>query len=272
MNTLFSELIEKDRWIRIAYNRVRSSDQFDFEISNIVETFLNDYITANSISILDVVKMYNKFTSLYSRHIREFLSTGKYPLELGKVAKFTRAEYDVVLILSIVLSLHRHLIFKKLKSVISQLNGNTLLVGIGSGIEITFFDLFNINVDAYDISIASFVKKKFSRHSLIEEYFTGDNGKYSNIFAIELMEHLPDPLEFSEICYRSLKPGGHFYFTTATNIPQADHTINFNDLDLFELDLKKIGFSVSENLLIKHEAMDEKLHATNNWYGLKKQE
>lgn len=270
MNTLFSELIEKDRWIRIAYNRVRSSDQFDIEISNIVESFLYEYITANSISILDVVKMYNKFTFLYSQHIREFLSTGKYPLELGKVEEFSREEYDIVLILSIVLSLHRHLIFKKLKSVISQLSGNTLLVGVGSGIEITFFDLFNKNVDAYDISIAPFVKKKFSRHSLIEKYFTGENEKYSNIFAIELMEHLPDPSAFSEICYKSLKPGGYFYFTTATNIPQADHTINFNDLELFELNLKKVGFSVSENLLIKHESMDEKLQASNNWYGLKK--
>lgn len=270
MSNILAELLEVDRWIRIAGSRVKDSNQFDIEIFDLVDSFLSEYVSVNSISTIDVIRMYNDFTSLYSQHIREFLISGKYPLENGIKVSFGREEYDVVLILSIVLSLHRHLIFKKLKSVISGIEGKTLLVGIGSGIEISFFDKFNKTVNAYDISIAPYVKNRFAKHNLVEEYFNGEIETYDHIFAIELMEHLPDPLAFGKVCFDSLKPGGHFYFTTATNIPQADHTVNFNDLDLFENGIKKIGFSVIENLEIKHESFDKKLNASNNWFDLKK--
>ncbi len=270
MSSILDELMDSDRWIRIAFTRVKKSQHFDVEISNLVDHFLSEYVSVNSISAEGVIKLYNEFTSLYSQHVREFLSTGKYPLENGVKVSFGRQEYDIVLILSIVLSLHRHLIFKKLKSIISELDGKTLLVGIGSGIEISFFDQFTKIVNAYDISISPYVKKRFSNHILLEEYFIGEHETYDNIFAIELMEHLPDPLAFSKICYDSLKPDGHFYFTTATNIPQADHTVNFDDLIQFEKDMEKLGFSIVENMEIKHESLNEKLKASNNWFDLKK--
>lgn len=271
MNAFLAEVLDNNRWMRIAYSRVVNSQSYNKEVDEIVSNFLDDYAAYYTLTPKAVAQMYSNFTEQYSQHIRDFIKTGKYPIENGVLIQFERVEYDVVLILSIILSVHRHNMFIKLKSEVDKVSGKTLLIGVGPGIEIEFFSKLGKSVDAYDIKIADHIFKRYPDQNIHEKLFNGaDVLLYDNIFAIELLEHLDDPISFVETCYKSLNKDGNFYFTTATNIPQADHLYNFSNIELFERKMESIGFVLQENLLLLHESIDSKLNAQNNWFRFKK--
>jgi SAM-dependent methyltransferase len=268
---MLAEIFEKDRWIRIAHSKVKKSTCYKGSIVDTIDNFLNDYALYYHLTAKNIIDIYNRFTAQYSKHIREFLISGKYPYQYCEPAMLGRIDYDIVLILSVVLSIHRHQIFNHLISAGTKAKGKIDLIGIGSGLEIEFLDTNKNEINAYDISIATHVKSKFhNRVQLHETYFNHKRGECENIFAIELLEHLEQPLEFIKMIYNSLKPGGYFYFTTATNIPQIDHLYNFTDREQFELELQAMGFTIVESEIIEHESIDSKLNASNGWYTLKK--
>lgn len=268
--SILEEILAKDRWIRMANTRVRTSPLYNSEVADILTNYLSEYAAYYSLSADAIIKIYNDFTRQYSEHIRTFLSTGKYPFENKQVADLGRLEYDVVLILSVFLSLHRHKIFIALYDVARRVQGNVLLIGIGSGVELEFLNRIENEVHAYDISISDFIKEKYTGINLVEDYFEGAHEKFDNIFAVELLEHLADPLEFTKMAFDSLTAGGKFYFTTATNIPQIDHLYNFNEIEKWESDLNNLGFHIQVNDRIVHDSIDSKLDASNTWYVTQK--
>lgn len=267
---MLSEIFAQDRWIRIAYKKLESSPYFNPVIVGKVGSFLSYYANAHNLAVSEVIDMYYSFTKEYSIHIREFLSTGKYPFENGLTPNLSRIHYDIVLILSVVVSIHRHRIFSNILNSAAKSIGNISLIGIGSGLELEFIDSTNHEIDAFDISISQHIKTKYSHLKLHEDYFTEVSGACSNIYAIELVEHLSDPMEFIKMVYSSLAKDGRFMFTTATNVPQIDHLYNFSSRDQFESDLEAIGFQIDESELLPHDSIDSKLDANNVWYILKK--
>lgn len=267
---MLKELFERDRWLRIAGGKLIKSPFFNEHIYNKTAVFLNEYVNFYNLNVDQVLKMYNDFTVEYSNHIREFLKTGRYPYQNSLTVNLGRIEYDIVLIMSVLISVHRHKIFCKLFNAIQKLNGNSLVIGVGSGLELDYFNANPENVTAYDLTISKHVFQKFDSINIKEEYFTGTKNGYRNIFAIELLEHLSDPIGFIRMVYDSLIIDGLFYFTTATNIPQIDHLYNFDDEVAFERELHAIGFQIIEKEIIFHESIDSKLSASNTWYILKK--
>lgn len=267
---MLNGLFEQDRWLRIAGSKLTKSPYYNDHVYKKTALFLEEYVKFYGLSVDQVLEMYNDFTGEYSRHIREFLKTGKYPYQNSLTVDLDRIEYDIVLILSVLISVHRHRIFCNLFNAIQKLQGNSLVIGVGSGLELDYFNGKPENVTAYDLTISKHVFQKFNRINIKEEYFTGAKNAYRNIFAIELLEHLSDPLEFIRMVYDSLEIDGLFYFTTATNIPQIDHLYNFDDELGFEKELHTIGFQIVEKEIIFHESIDSKLIASNTWYILKK--
>jgi hypothetical protein len=268
--SILAEILLKDRWIRIANSKVQKSPNYSVEIADIISNHLTDYASFYGLSAEEIIKIYNNFTRQYSEHIRVFLSIGNYPFQDNILPDLKRIDYDIVLILSVVLSIHRHKIFVELHKSAQQIKGNVLLIGIGSGVELDFLNNLSNDIKAYDISISDFIKKKYIGIELNETFFEGDSEKYSNIFAVELLEHLSQPIDFVKMAYESLTYEGKFYFTTATNIPQIDHLYNFNDKNGWEQSLKDLGFDILVSEQINHESIDSKLLASNTWYITKK--
>jgi hypothetical protein len=267
---MLSEIFEKDRLIRIAHNKLQNSIYYNPEIVTKIDNFLNCYAKFYDLSVDNVITIYNNFTYNYSIDIRDFLKTGKYPSELGVERVINRIDYDIFLIVSVVSTIHRHRIFNQLLQ--SSLGGSSdiTLIGVGSGLEIEFLDRSSNRITAYDISISDFVKSKYTDVKIIEGYFDGTEYNLSKIYAIELVEHLSDPIKFLKLIYSSLIDGGQFFFTTATNVPQIDHMYNFPDMNDFESKLRDIGFDIETNNFIPHEYILSKLDASNNWFGVKK--
>jgi len=265
---ILAEIFDQDRWMRIAYSKVKGSDFYNPLIFNKVDKFLDDYVQLHGLSVSDVIHFYNHFTSQYSHHIRSFLIDGKYPYQNGLIPNLPRIDYDIVLILSVVLSTHRHRIFQNLIRTSESLEGNVALIGVGSGLELEFINPGEGTITAFDISISDHIKEKYEHVVFHEGYFTDSVVDCCNIFAIELLEHLPNPLEFSDMIYNSLQKNGSFFFTTAKNVPQIDHLYNFSNKESFNDDLTKIGFKIIEDVVIEHESIDSKLHANNVWYHL----
>jgi hypothetical protein len=267
---MLNELFEQDRWFRIMRSKLIRSPYYNELVYKKTVLFFEEYVKFYSLSFDQVLSIYNGFTREYSKHIREFLKTGKYPYQNSLTVDLDRIDYDIVLILSVLFSSHRHRIFSNLFNAIQTIQGNSLVIGVGSGLELDYFNGKPENVTAYDLTISKHVFQKFNGINIKEEYFTGSKNTYRNIFAIELLEHLLNPLEFIRMVYDSLEIDGLFYFTTATNIPQIDHLYNFDDELGFEKELHSIGFQIVEKEIILHESIDSKLIASNTWYCLKK--
>ncbi len=263
---MLSEIIATDRWMRISHSKVQKCPEYSPVVEDILSKYLAEYASFYNLSTKDVIDIYNNFTRQYSEHIRIFLATGKYPYQNGVIPDLGRVNYDIVLILSVVMSAHRHKIFKRLHNSSKLLKGNALLIGIGSGVELEFLNSSNNDIYAYDISISDFIKEKYQRINLNECLFEGALQEYDNIFAIELLEHLSQPLDFAKMAYGSLTKGGKFFFTTATNIPQIDHLCNFTDKQQWETNLESLGFEILIGEQINHESIDSKLDASNTWY------
>ena len=267
---MLSKIFEKDRWMRIAYGKLLKSPNYNEDIINRIDLFLESYAEFYKLSINDIISIYNNFTNNYSNDIRQFLKTGKYPFELDIKRSLSRLDYDIVLILSVVLSEHRHRIFNQLILSANSSSSDIVLIGVGSGLEIEFLNREKNRITAYDISISDFAKTMYSDTKMVESYFDGTEKSLSRIYAIELVEHLSDPFAFLKMIYDSMMFGGQFFFTTATNVPQIDHLANFPDMVGFESKLKQIGFTIEQNIAIIHESIDSKLNASNNWFEVKK--
>jgi hypothetical protein len=267
---MLSEIFEKDRWMRIAYGKLLKSPIYNPHIINRIDLFLESYAEFYKLSLNDIISIYNNFTNYYSKDIRQFLQTGKYPFELDVKRPISRVDYDIVLILSVVLSEHRHRIFNQLILSSKSSSSDVALIGVGSGLEIEFLNRQNNRITAYDISISDFAKTMYTDIKMVESYFDGTQKNFSIIYAIELLEHLSDPITFLKMIYESMIFGGQFFFTTATNVPQIDHLANFPDMGAFESKLKQIGFKTENNIEIVHDSIDSKLKASNNWFEVKK--
>jgi len=266
---MIEEILNFDRRLRIDYKNLNKNYVINKELYSVIDNFILEYARYYNLKVEDIVSHYNSFLHRYTSNIRDFIRTGKYPNQLGIFPKLDRIEYDISLILSPVVTIPRYRIFDNIYKRFEFFEGNNLVIGIGSGLELKLLEHFKCNCDAYDLNISNFVKTKFSKFNLSEEFFTGQKQNYNNIVAIELLEHINKPYDFIRMCYKSLESNGMLFITTAKNIPQIDHLYNFKNESEFESIIREIGFEISEKDVIPHNnTFYKKLDANNVWYSL----
>lgn len=264
-------LIEESRLLSVLYDNLQP-EMKESALYNFTAAYLEEYAAFNNITAADAVDTYTAYITKYNRHCKEFVKTGKYPLENGDTSfSVTREAYDVVLLLSILFTPHRYRIMQLLQDKAAQ-SPAALYIGLGSGLEIALTEEKYTAVHGYDLSVNDFLFTKFAAHNLHIELYTGQKENYFDaVYLIELLEHLDDPFALLKICHGSLKNGGKIYLTTATNIPQFDHLYNFpEDHTAFEAQVQQLGFTVVYKEPIQHHYLSIDLTPSNHFYIIEK--
>ena len=245
------QLSKIDRLFGLSHRLLLKNNPINIKIINRVDDFLEKYCSFFNITPKEVALIINKFQQRYTKDVKRFSDTGKYPYELN-IDEFslTREEYDVVLLCSILTSLHRYKIINRI-NLIPSCDHKIAVIGVGSGVELLFISASNTYIDAYDLSISDFATKTFCNVNFFEHEFTSSNCNYDVVYAIEILEHLKSPFLLLREIYDSLVIGGKCIFTTTTNVPQFDHLYDFQIREL-DSELKKIGFKISDYEILKH--------------------
>jgi hypothetical protein len=271
---MLNEIFNIDRRLRIDHKKLLALPFVNEDLIVTIDCYLADFAIYNNLTAHDVLQSYDGFVKRYSEDIRDFIATCKYPIELEKESNIDRIDYDLALILSPAITIHRHKIIDNIRKYCSEVSGKTSIIGVGSGLELELLNLYCSTkvIEPYDINISKFVKDRFNNIRVMEHEFSGKKGYYNNIFAIELLEHLTNPYYFMSICYDSLKNRGRFFITTATNVPQFDHLFNFQNDNEFKNEIHNLGFEIIDKEDIPHDSFNKNLNAKNTWYVLEKNE
>ena len=163
---------------------------------------------------------------------------------------------------------HRHKIVSMIDAV--ELNGQSVaIIGVGSGVELLFINAHGENIDAYDLSISKFAKLFFGKVNFYEKKFEFNKNQYDTVFAIEILEHIENPIALLKDIYCSLNNKGRCVFTVTTNVPQFDHLYDFN-IKNFVIELKLMGFEILECTTIVHDLNFNKIKASNTFFIVRK--
>ena len=268
---MIEEILKIDRSLRIAWKNFEK----DIGLYGVLEGYINDYLLDTGLSAKEVIIKYFSFLQDYMDCCYTYQKNGKYPFQYREIKDYERVHYDIALLLSPIVAEHRYKIIKHLYTTNFSDGEEILIVGLGSGIEMDIIlkstHETKLNIDAYDMSIGQYVKERFKDLvTLFEAKFEGNKDKYDSIIAIELLEHLPDPIAFLKDCSNSLVKGGRCMVTTSTNMPQEDHLFNFEDLKRFEKDCQNIGLEIVFKDDIVHKSSFSSIGSKNTWYTFTK--
>ena len=129
-----NQLLTESRLITVLYDNLSDEVKDDVLYSS-VQCYLEKYVSFNGITAEKAIEIYTNYISTYNRHCKQFIKTGRYPLENGDHDfQMSREEYDVVLLLSVLFTPHRFRIMQAVGN--SRFAGNALFIGLGSGLEI----------------------------------------------------------------------------------------------------------------------------------------
>lgn len=272
-NPRFNEILNGSRIFDVQFTKLLESNEINYEVLQILINYFVSFISHFNISDKQIIDKHLEFLNQYNLHLKTFAKSNKYPYQNNINLKKDRVDYDITLLCSTFLSYPRYCIFETLHSKINvQDDQDVLVVGVGSGIELAILNGISKNTFAYDTDIGSFTKKTFPFVHFFEKHFYYEPHKlYDKIILIELIEHLKYPENLLIDSMKSLKPNGRIHFTTAVNIPQFDHLINFklNDPDLEKCILKH-NFEIEFQLNIPHN-YQMKIEAYSCYYIIKKQ-
>lgn len=266
----FNTLIEESRFLNVLYDNLPNEMKKD-DFYKYIALYLEKYAQFNSINPEQAIHIYTQFITIYNKHCKEFNKNGKYPFENGSISNdFTREEYDIVLLLSVLFAPHRYRIMELLHQ--KNRTDKALFIGLGPGLELSLTKENLKEIHTYDLSVNQFIFSEFPNVQIHIELYTGQNPNYFDaIYLIELLEHLEDPFSLLEICHQSLKKDGKIFLTTATDIPQFDHLYNFpKDHTQFEERVKAIGFSILYKEMIPHNYLTMEIKPCNHFYTLVK--
>jgi len=264
----FQDLVNSSRKLELDFEQA-STDATDAarQVRAAVSEFLEGYVAFNKISPELALASYTATIRRYANDIRAFTQTGKYPLQIDpETPMLSRLDYDLFLILTILVTRHRCTIMEEL--IHFHATGNALVIGVGSGVELGFIAALAGSA-AYDLYINPYARAAFPAWEFNEELYRPASGKvYSIVYAIELLEHLDDPFAFLKDCRDSVPSGGKVVVTTATNVPQFDHRYNFTSDDDFEQSVADLGLAVDYKRVIPHDYARTQIGAKNVFYVL----
>lgn len=267
---LLEEILQKDRRLRVLHLELKKESYYRSEITRHFSDYLDAYCVYNHLTAEEVLQSYHNFVAEYLGDLKAFQATGLYPFQRGENRSKTRQDYDLALILSAFFEKVRHAVFAAIADSYQTLTPNEqlLFIGLGPGLELELLEK-PARVDAYDTSLAPFVKNRFSQHHLVEELFIEKPGGYNRIYCVELLEHIPDPEGLIKHMAVSLKPGGLLYFTTASDMPQFDHLVNFTGRNLTSC-FTEANLVVLEEKELLHSYATGGLKSGNTWYICRK--
>jgi hypothetical protein len=265
----FEGLIQASRKLELDHEgAITNAPESAAQVRSATANFLEGYAAFNHITQEAAVDSYMETIRRYVRDIRAFLATGKYPLEIDpKQWELGRTDYDLFLILTILVTRHRCAIMEEIMKISAP--GRPLVIGVGSGVELGFIQAPD-GGDAYDLYINPFARQAFPQWNFQEKWYRPSGPRYGAVYAIELLEHLAEPYAFIADCHESLLPGGRFIATTASDVPQFDHRYNFISDEDFEKQVCELGFELESKRLIPHEYPRTEIRARNVFYVFRK--
>ncbi len=230
-----------------------------------VKAYIDAYVGHNDLDENTVWTSYERFLTRYLSDIQQFLATGGYPSPSPAPVRFSRIEYDLALMLSVVCAYHRYRIMELLVERAGL--GQGLVIGCGSGLELELIKGRHRGLTAYDLALNPFCRRAHPTVSFHEREFRDDPARYDAVYLIELLEHLEQPFELLAKAARNLAPGGRILLTTASNVPQFDHRFNFEGVD-FRGRVAELGLAVEFGERIPHGGKKPALRASNDFYVL----
>jgi len=175
----------------------------------------------------------------------------------GPNSDVDRGDYNIALLLSIIISNHRTEIMQSLLEFISFIKrpqGRIASVGMGTGYELKLAHdtLPGWTIEGYDNDEKAHADaKKLLRHFNIVDgirfggLFPDDrptpDTHYDAILLCEILEHLEDPVDFLNTVKTCLKPGSFMFLTMAINIAQEDHIYLYPSIDACRKQLAECG-------------------------------
>jgi SAM-dependent methyltransferase len=264
--TFFEELIQSDRKLELDYEQaLAGATESEQRVRAAAAAYLESYAAFNGISREAAIASYTATIRRYANDIRAFISTGRYPLQINKAQPpLGRSDYDLFLILTILVTRHRCGLMAELASFPAA--GKALVIGVGSGVELSFLGAPQEG-DAYDLYINAYARAAFPQWRFREELYLPAGRCYDTIHAIELLEHLEDPYGLLSDCRESLAPGGRLVVTTATNVPQFDHRFNFTSDEEFERRARSLGLVLEHKRVVPHAYARTDIGARNAFYA-----
>jgi len=259
-------LIRGSRKLELDYEQAsHGASESAARVRAAVAKFLDGYAAFNQISPEAAAASYMATVRSYANDIKLFVQTGKYPLQIDPAQPMlSRLDYDLFLILTILVTKHRCAIMEELMEFTAT--GKALVIGVGSGVELGFVGAPG-GGDAYDLYINPYARQAFPGWNLREELYRPTPGRlHDAVYAIELLEHLDDPYAFLKDCRDSLAPGGRAIVTTATNVPQFDHRYNFVSDEEFERRAADLGLRLEHKRVIPHDYARTQIVARNAFY------
>ncbi len=130
----FDGLLKANRKLQMDYDD-STDDQSEraVRIRSAAADFLEGYAAFNGISQKAAEASYMETMRHIVGDIRKFIATGKYPLELDpKQWEIGRTDYDLILLLSILVTRHRCAIMAEIAR-LRSIPGRPLVIGVGSG-------------------------------------------------------------------------------------------------------------------------------------------
>lgn len=264
-----NDAINDSRLYTVLFDRVKDTPGREKLLENVI-AYIDSYSAFNRLSASDVIQHYDNFIRTYNSCLKGFEQTGNYPAFSGEKIEVGRVEYDIALLLSVLLTAHRFRIMELLSDI--PCGANALFVGTGPGLEIALTRNRFDNIYAFDLSINAFLYHHFTAVQFEERLFEGSETiKFDAIFLIEILEHLHSPYGLLEDAARSLADNGRIYLTTATNIPQFDHLYNFEESHAeFRQKLNQLRLCIIYEERIDHKYITMKTNAINHFYILTK--
>lgn len=272
-DSFFKELLADEKLLIFEHNKVQRKDFYSDELTAILKDYLFHYASFHKLEVDDVKSLYFNFLERYSVDLSRFKKDGLYPFQNGSETKCDRIQYDIALIFSTLISPVRYKMMWNLFHEFQEDQGKVALVGVGAGVDLEVIikaNQMNKTAEAFDLSFSRFVSSYFKDSNIIESEFNGAEKDYHVILAIELLEHLEDPVSFSKMIYEALVPGGKLICTTATDMPQFDHLYNFISDDDFEKAITKIGYKIEGKEVMPHNYFGGPKSSRNTWYNLVK--
>ncbi len=254
------EIAEKNRFVDIALSLMYEKYSEDDLIIRKLSDLLFEYSRFYSLSPDNISEKYMFFLKEYKNDVKYFIENDVYykgPID--------RQQYDIALIISAILTEHRRKIMKELLSINNK--EKMCIIGVGPGVELSIIS--PDKADIYDTALPDFTRQYFSKKglSLNKKEFVKEK-IYSNIFAIELLEHISDLDRLLKDIRDSLNEEGFFYTTYAFNVPQRDHLTNLNEKKIEEI-FSDIGFEIHKRIYIEHETLVKELKPYNIFYHMK---
>lgn len=264
-----AEQIERSL-LRPMYTAVRARASDSPGLYRKIENYVTRYLLACGRSASDALAAYERFLRRYMEDVSHFVATGCYPTQApdGPIGRW---EYDAALLLSVLVTEHRYRIMQ-LVAAHSDTAGRTAVVGVGAGLEVELLKPSGCELHGWDLSLSDAVARLHEDVFLHEAPFPeGASGRFDRIFLIELLEHVSEPYELLAQCAQALRPGGRIVLTTATNIPQFDHVINFPaDHAQFRERVEMLGLGIVSEEDIPHRWVASHIDSRNRFFVLER--